>query len=456
MLVCNPSNCQSSLEEYIPEQIHLRVVYDTLARIMYLMLYLLLISGYVFSFGFFSVYGVILLLIFTVIFFAWVVGNKKLIPQDLFLTPVQLLFISSILSIVLYGGLYQTIKSLYYLSYLLLGINLLLIIKFSTPSAEKVKRKLFFFIIAIGLILRLLMIFSSPNPAIDVFDYLKKGAYAFMQGANPYSEVYTKFYASQVYAKFYADIEPNFYQYLPATLYFTLPSVLLFTDPRFTFVISEIGTAILLFKILKKSKQRYVYPLLILANPVSLYMIEESYTEPLLIFLLTLFALLVIKRKIGKASLVFGLLLGTKQYMVLVIPLFIKFFKELKQKVLFTLISLIVLVVLIAPFYFWSPNDFLHDTVFLQHLFPPRYEGLTLFSLIYNFWGIEYNFYLSLILWGIPFIILLRNKKTDLGSQLILSSVVLFMFFFFNKWAFLNYYYLVSQCFLLGVALKES
>lgn len=410
---------------------------------MYL-LYLLLLAGYIFSRGFFTDNSFFVMLSVCILFPIFLL--KKEIIRKLNLTPGILLIILTVLSAVLYGGLYQKDLSLVLVSRVLMVINLLLAVKLLTSFHKSALVRIFYMMISLSLILRIFMVWSSPDPYIDVYDYLKKGAFGFISGNNPYSMMYTKMYK---------DVTPDFYSYLPGMIFLTLPFILILGDPRFTVIAAEFMVALIIYKLSEKNKSRYIFPLLLLNNPISLYMVEQSYTEPIILFLLVLFAWGILKNKRIATIISFGLALATKQYVIFLLPLIMRLKMDFK-KILFIITGVILTAaVFVIPFYLWSPVDFLHDAVFLQLNFPPRYEGLTLFSFLYKF-GISYNVTVGNILIAAGLIFVYIRKKINISQFFYLSSFAYLIIFFFNKWAFINYYYLISQLLLIGVILDDN
>ncbi len=408
------------------------------------LLYLIILTGFIFSRGFFTLGSVYVLLCATLLYILYFLKNET--PKEKFFTREQLLVVLCLFSILTYGGLYQGNSWLVYLSYFLLMLNFILGLLLIYKSVLISPKRIFVFMLTIALSVRLFMIWSSPDPYIDVYDYLKNGVLAFVSGQNPYTVNY---------ARYYQNVIPDYYSYLPGMVYLTLPFVLIFKDPRYTFVLAEFLAAYFIFKMTEKSKGSYIYPLLFLVNPISPYMIEQSYTEPLILCLLLLFGWLYLRKKNILSAAVFGLVLSTKQYAVFLIPLFLKLIGNFRKIVPMVVGVLITIILIVAPFFFWNPADFWHDAISLQFTFPPRYEGLTFFSLLYRF-GFGYSVYLSLLVISLFLIFIYRRKVGNLAAFFSLSSFAFFALFFFNKWAFMNYYYLISQLFLAGAVLREN
>ena len=394
------------------------------------LIYLTIVCGYIFSRGFFSFPSALILLFTTIFFLFWLIFPKKL-SVSLSLNPQALLVILSALSLAMYGGLYQKDITLIYFSFGLLGINFFL-------SFFATNKRIFLAMVMIALLTRVFMVVSSPNPKIDVYDFLRQGAIAAVSGQNPYT---------LTYQKMYADMTPDFYFYLPGTIYLTIPSVIIFNDPRYTFVFAEIAVALIVYKLVKKQRDKLIFPLLLLNNPMPLFIIEQSWTEPLILLGLTVFGWLILQKRTLLAAIVFGIVMATKQHLFLLLPLAIR-------NIRLAVIACLVAAVLILPYLLWSPADFIHDTIGLQLGFAPRYDGLTFFSLLRRF-GFGYHLWLMAVtiipLAGYVYF----SRQINLSRFFILGAFLFLVIFYFNKWSYLNYYYLISQMFLIGIILES-
>lgn len=400
---------------------------------------LIFLSGFIFSKGQFSYPGVFLLLV-CILLIPFLIHFKNLPKID----PKILLCIICTFSIVVYGGFYQS--NYVFISLSLLSLSLLLSYLLILLQKSSLVRWVYISLFSVAVATRLLMIWSSPNPHIDVFDFLKGGAQGFLKGVNPYSNTYTPLYKGE---------EPNYYSYPPGALFLTMPSVFLFNDPRYMILAAELITAFVIFKLIRFGPNKFIYPLIFLFNPVSLIVLEQSFTEPLILVLIALSIFYLARSKIQIAAILFGLVLATKQYTILFLPLYIRLFPAFKQKVNSLVILISTVLILILPFYLWSPNDFLQDLILYNFNAPQRSWSLSFTSFLYNL-GININFYFFNVLIAILSFFLYLQKDITLAKFLYLCSFLIFVFFFFNKWSSLNYYYLIGQLFFLGFIVENS
>jgi hypothetical protein len=432
--------------------------------LLFVLSYLLLLLGYVFTRGFYSTVGACLVLVSWLIcssYFISPLNNVwQIIAVDrkrLGLVLLWVLLISVFLSHLLYGGLYQRSLSLALLSKQMLLAAFLLCFGWIFFYKDKITKKFNIVFLALAIIIftvKTLMIVSSPSPLIDVFDFLKYGSLELLSLGNPYAAFYHQIYSS---------IKPDYYAYFPFMLVFTTPFVFLFKDPRFAFIFCELAVFVLLNRSKKfrtGSKQNKqlarILSLIFLYNPISPFLIEQSYTEPFIVLQLILFVLLLIYNKKILASILVGFSLATKQYYVVIFPAIIKILKPAMKHMVFMATAFLLVMV---PFFLWDSHEFLTDTVFYQFRLPPRYEGLSFTGLLKNRFGINYQPFLFIAVFLVSYtFVLAKIIKNNYSLHRIFFGLVfvLFTFFYFNKWSFVNYYYLISSLILFSLWLVIS
>jgi len=445
-----------------------------------LIIYLLVVFGYTFSLGFYYLPGFLVLtlaflLLVAFFFLPQIFDNFE--PFNFSQLLKFSLLISASLSLVCYGGLQQEKGALYNLSLFLLMLCVILIFSyfFEKPKADSpilefkilnfefvsdfvlrisdfvnhLLKYRFWLLIAIALILRIFMVFSSPNPQIDVFDILKNGPKALLQGQNPYS---------QTYNKIYIDAPANYFAYSPGSILAVLPFVAIFNDPRFAMISAEILTAILIYIVGKNE----LLALLFLFNPRFSFVTEQSWLDPLIPFFLLLFYYLYkIKEKESLALFIFGFIAVIKQSFIFFPVFLLKIIAGNLKKWLWPTAAVILTLV---PFLLWNAHDLIYNVftryfVTVSERIPLTHRSLTLFS----FWFEQFQKDIpSLILWIIPllFLTVVFIKQQKQNWLIFFAGITVFHFalFFFSNAAFLNFYYLISQLILLTIVIysKES
>ena len=287
------------------------------------------------------------------------------------------------------------------------------------------------------------------EPAIDVFVFQQMSSEALLHGRNPYTVRYpsvyppgTPFYGPGVVA---ADNRLDYgFPYFPLSLLLVVPGYAA-GDSRFAHAAAIALTAGLMAGA-RPGRWAGLMAMLFLLTPLVFFIVEQSWTEPLLAFSfsLTMFAALRWRRALPYAL---GLLLATKQYTVFMVPLAWLLVDEPRTWRKFaTLVATAgaVALAITLPFFLWDPRAFYRAVVAFQFLQPFRLDALS-----YLVWIHHHYPQLTIERWA-PFVsvvpatafALWRCPRTPAGFAAAVTIVYL-TFFAFNKQAFANYYYFV-------------
>ena len=409
-----------------------------------------------FHFGFFSWAGFAVLLgLLGILFFLFFFPYSFLEEKKNLSSSLPCCFIL-VYSLFLFGstGIYQTeFFSSSLLSFLpaLLFPLVLTYGLLSSSLSQNGKKNRFRFLLIAALVFRLLIIIASPKPIIDVFTILKEAPLALFSGTNPYNTVF-----SQVYK----GVETNYYAYWPASFILEAPFVFLFGDPRLLLVMADIGSAILLFLLGRKSEQTEVLSLLYLFRPNALFIIEQSWLTPLVFFLTLLSFYFVEHKKEFLAGITLGVLTGVQPlYSIVALFLFPRF-KNLKKGIASYILTISSLV---APFFLWNPAQFIEKTVFVYFKplssIPtiPVHLSLNLNTAFFTLTGRDIPFIFSFILLLTLTVLifsrlfsLYKFRESMFGTHLTLALCLFFFsFYFLFRQSFINYYYLATGFLLL-------
>ncbi len=412
----------------------------------YLILYVLILLGYIFRFGVFTIPGIFILLLSLLLWWMFYLKPKLF---KFSIDPYLLSYIVLVISIAL---------SLYLLERTLLepGIpnrppNFLLIAQFiRTLLAISLiisiflvfmRRKILIIVclILFCLLTKILIIIASPNPQIDVYDFVMLGTKGLMNGVNPYSLVYTQMYVG---------VKPDYFSYGPGIFFFTIPFKVLGLDHRFSFVTTELATSIILLgqaiKIKKGGGSILLLPLIFLFNPITLYINLRGWIDPSIIFLFLLSILAFTSKNKVIAMFLLGIAISIKQTMIFA-PLF--FYKIYQKK--FLLVAFIVSTLIYLPFLIWGQKDFFHDLVYLLLYYPPIHVSLSVNSMFYFFFGKDIPQVFFLFIWISTLFLILKKDNKDIGLIFPGMSLWFFTFYFFNKFTQVNYYYFFNGLIIL-------
>jgi len=421
-----------------------------------LLTYISIFFGYIFTKGYYSFGGIILILLSLALLLAQIL-NKDIklsfkVNKTSFYQSVKLsVFMSLCLALILYGGLYQELPILITLSKIILSFAILL---YLFSFLEKPKQKLFklfyqkryFVLFSFSLLLRLLMVISSPSPIIDVWDKLMIASQGVLEGKNPYHLTFSQIYPGVV---------PSGFGHLPGLFIFFSPAVLIFGDVRFVYVFSDLLFIYLLVRLvkLKKDKILYDFGLLYLYNPVSLFVLEQSWLEPFMLSALFSFFAFTILRKRKLRLFALTIFLSTKVYNCLIIPLLFKFKKINKREII---LSFLLTLVIALPFFIADPKEFLYDT--FLNIFRKGYNSapiniaLTFRNFLKDFFNLYYGTLTALIISSAIPLITYFWAKVNNFNKLFLSTAFLYLgFVFFNFQAFCNYFFFISSLIIFSL-----
>lgn len=306
--------------------------------------------------------------------------------------------------------------------------------------------------IALFFLLGAWMIRFSPEPAIDVYYFQKNSAEALIRAENPYSLHFPNIYA---HGHYYGEgvVENGKvtygYPYFPLGLFISLPAHL-FGDVRWASLLA-IGLSGLIFSMLSPGLLGRGLAALYLFSPRTFFVIEQSWTEPLVVFCASVFAWTMMKapRCSGFAA---GIMLASKQTMIWMPFLLLMLIPSGKRAwVRWILSTLCVATLLIIPMAIWNPSDFFRSVVIWQFLQPFRPDSLSFPALLFQWFGYvtpwQLSFVCALAACGIS---LWRGDRSTAGWALSACFVYL-VFFSLSKQAFCNYYFMI-----IGLACLSS
>ncbi|MDQ3265764.1 MAG: hypothetical protein M3Y59_19270 [Myxococcota bacterium] len=292
------------------------------------------------------------------------------------------------------------------------------------------------------------LIHAAPTPVIDVFVFQRDSAQALLQGTNPYAITFPNIYG---HGAFYGPglvVNGRLafgYPYPPLSLLFSTLSQALGGDVRYAQLVAMTATGGLL-AYLRPGRFGALAAALYLFTPRSLFVLEQSWTEPFVVLFLaaTVFCAVRCPRALPYAL---GAFLAVKQYAVLAVPVSLLLLgaqARLRDLVSFWGRAAAVTAALVLPLALWDPPAFWHSVVALQFFQPFRADALT-----YLGWfagpggaapsGAALAFVGALVAAALA---LWRAPRSPAGFALG-TSLVFILFFALNKQAFCNYYFFV-------------
>lgn len=293
----------------------------------------------------------------------------------------------------------------------------------------------------------------SPSPQIDVFEFQKEAIRALLQGSNPYETRILNMYG---HAHFYGPgvVRDGMLQfgfpYFPLSLLAVIPGQLL-GDPRLAQILFIAATG-LVFTRLQPGPLGRGIALLYLFSPRTLFVIEQSWTEPLVVFMASLVAL-ASKTRPRAVALAFGFLLAAKQtlfWMPFLFPLLVP--GKFRERIGALGIALGVAALITLPFFLWNPYEFWRSVVEWQFIQPFRHDALSFAALSHAVTGTAFPVYLPFLASAASLVLALWKSARSPAGWAISACLVYLVFFALNKQAFCNYYFMVIGLACLAAA----
>jgi len=305
-------------------------------------------------------------------------------------------------------------------------------------------------LVLIAITIRILLLFSSPDPGTDVFTIQTAGAKGLLEGRNAYTMKFLPHPGLRQAAEYYG------YPYPPAALYPAALSWLLFKEIRVAWLVCDLLAALLMFRLALRThpgpggaRLRELVALAFLYLPRTLFVLEQSWTEPLVLVSLGGFALALAGRRGAAAKgALLGLWLSSKQYVCVVVPLLLKL---RRCKVATWVYAALIAALLAAPFVLWNLRAMV-ERVFVYFLKSAgRVDALSVYAALLRL-GYELPWWLVTLLWLAGLAWFTWKMPRKLPGWLFSTASMWLYFFMLGKQAFTNYFYLISFTLLLAVA----
>jgi hypothetical protein len=273
-------------------------------------------------------------------------------------------------------------------------------------------------------------------PVIDVWALLQGAGHGLAHGLNPYELSFPASPPGQT---------DDCFTYLPATALLTAPGVWL-GDARWAELVLLLSVgALLVWQVWSRGGARLGLALLAVVMPGTVYLVQQSWTETLLLPALVATAVLVDRGRTAWAAVAFGIALATKQHVVLLIPLLLL----CRFRVRDLAVTAATAAALTLPWLLANPSRFVTCTMdFFLYADPPP-GSLSLWAHLPEPLRLPL---LAVALLGGYLLAWRYCPRT--GSGFLLACAVVFITFgMVNKQTFLNQWWLVAALVAAGLAI---
>lgn len=300
---------------------------------------------------------------------------------------------------------------------------------------------------------RVLVLVASPQPHIDVFTTTDAAVDYLLSGLNPYAQTYPDIYGGQY------DYAPGM-AYWPGTVLFAAAGKLAFGDLRATYVLGDLLCAAALYTLAVRGARRghetgLLAAAVWLAFPVSLFIIEQAWVDPIVLAALLWAAVALHHERFFTAGLLLGVATAIKQPAALAALGAAVLVLGLKPKAGLRLVAggLLAGVALIGPFVVWDAEGLFRMTVTVPMVLDLRLDALTFLALAKREWGLDWPGALSAIMYGVGLMGLLlslgragrRDGRAAPAWRWLPAMALLYgLVFLFGKQAFCNYWALCA------------
>jgi hypothetical protein len=292
---------------------------------------------------------------------------------------------------------------------------------------------------------------ASPRPWVDVWTFQQGGADALLHGVNPYRAAYPDIYGGRAGLGYAPELLQRgrvaAFPYPPLTVLANVPGFALFGDVRYSMLALMIASAWLIARA-APGVTGELAGLLVLLQPRSLFVLEQAWNEPLVLFCFALTAYLIARgARWALCGGALGLLAASKQFSPF---LFVPLAAVLPNR-RGLWVAAAVLIAVLVPFAIGDPAAFWRGLVQFHFLQAFRADSLSLTAAAVRLVGAAV---LPVSLAGVAFAVALLALTVRRGGGLPLAcaaaAAAWCAVLVWNKQSFCNYWWLASG--LLGVA----
>ncbi len=295
------------------------------------------------------------------------------------------------------------------------------------------------------------MVLAAPQPRIDVFHLLQVSGRGLVEGSDMYRQQWARSRADYPVRGLF-----DVYPYLPGTTLALVPFRLGLGDVRYGLLLALVLAAMTVRRAARGALTEGVgipaaLPLVILVFPGSMYALQQSWTEPLLIACLAGMVWAVASGRTRWAIVLFAAALASKQHMALLVPIAAAW-PAFGPRRAFASVGIAVAVVL--PWVLAGPSDFWHDAVMTNLRYPVRGDSLSVPGVLAHA-GVTTGFAPMAVALGFAYWLAWR-VRVDAAGFCAGAAAVLLTLDVMNKQSYFNHYTLPMALLVMTLALGSG
>lgn len=288
---------------------------------------------------------------------------------------------------------------------------------------------------------------ASPSPLIDTYVFHQTSSAALLQRQNPYELTPPNFYGHLGFygAEWVKDGRMTIGNpYPPLSIYLSTLGFIAGGDIRYSHLLAIVLAGALIAG-LRPGREARLAAYLVLFTPRVFFVVEQSWTEPLVLLGATMTVFCAMHRP-QWIPVAFGLLLASKQYMLLMLPLAVLLLPHKASGRDWARLyggALGTAMVVTAPLALWNLSAFLWDVGWAQWYQVFRLDALSYLALYARAFGQQPSQLTGFMALLLAFLFLWRYASRSPAGFAAALALSLGVFFAFSKQAFANYYFLV-------------
>ncbi len=301
-------------------------------------------------------------------------------------------------------------------------------------------------------------VYTHDRFVVDVRLFQQVGAQALLNGVDPYIIHCPNIYSRHFYGAGNVGADGLLkvgFIYPPLIAMLGIPGVIL-GDVRFSHVLAMTGAAAAL-GFARPGRLAIGAVAMFALMPRAVFFLAGGWSEPISILFLCWTVWAAVRQAPKTTGLLAGLLVASKQYLVVIVPLFWLLALDRRNRVRIGLAVLLAAFVVTVPFAVWHPAQFYNSVIGFHMRQPFRIDSLSFLAAFARSTGTEPSrlpALLVIVAIGVVSALLAhRGPKTPSAFALYVALVILGLFAF-SPQAFLNYYVLAHAA--LCVALATS